>query len=114
MKSFDKEVIYVIRVEGRRELLGYYLPGGEKKTSVWKDVFNDLRKRGLKQPKLIISDELSGIERVIKEVFPAAEHGLYWFHLKRDLKNRTRKKDWDEILKELNRIMDSKDEQESK
>ena len=73
-----------------------------------------MRKRELKQPKLIISDDLSGIERVIKEVFPATEHGLCWFHLKRDLKNKVRKKHWDEILKELKQTMDSKDKQEGK
>ena len=73
-----------------------------------------MRKRELKQPKLIISDDLSEIERAIKEVFPAAEHGLCWFHLKRDLKNKVRKKHWDEILKKLNQIMDSDDKEEGK
>ena len=115
--SLDKEALYVVlglRVDGRRGILRYYLPGGEEKASVWKDVFNDLRKRGLKQPELIISDDLAGIESAIKEVFPAAEHGLCWFHLKRNLKNRVRKRHWDEILKELNQIMDCKDEKEGK
>jgi len=101
--SLDKEAVYVIlglKQNGTREILGYYLPGGSEKAVVWEEIFNDLRKRGMKPPRLIISDDLAGIENAIKQVFPGAKHGLCWFHLKKNLKNRVRKKHWEEILSE--------------
>ena len=115
--SVDKEAVYVVlalKSNGKREILGYYLPGGDEKASVWKEIFDDLIKRGLKQPKLIISDDLSGLDNIIKDVFPNSNHQLCWFHLKRNLKNKVRRKHWDEIIKELDEIINSKDETEGK
>ena len=113
----DKEAVYVVLAlesNGKREILGYYLPGGDEKASVWKEIFDDLIRRGLKQPKLIISDDLTGLDNIIKDVFPNSNHQLCWFHLKRNLKNRVRRKHWDEILNELDEIINSKDESEGK
>jgi len=115
--ELDKEAVYVVlglREDGKREILGYYLPGGDEKASVWKDIFDDLIRRGLKQPKLVISDDLTGLDNVIKETFPVTSHQLCWFHLKRNLKNRVRKRHWNEILSELDEIISSKDEDEGK
>jgi len=70
--SVDKEAVYVVlglRDDGRRELLGYYLPGGNERASNWKEIFDDLIKRGLREPRLIISDDLTGLDDVLKEVF---------------------------------------------
>ena len=115
--NVDKEAVYVVlglRDDGRRELLGYYLPGGNERASNWKEIFDDLIKRGLREPGLIISDDLTGLDDVLKEKFPNSFHQLCWFHLKKNIRNRVRRRHWDEILKELDEIIDSKDEEEGK
>ena len=40
---------------------------GEERASAWRDVLVDLRKRGLKGVKFIVTDDLSGLDRVIEE-----------------------------------------------
>ena len=60
---------------------------------------------------MIISDDLKGLSEAIQEVFPEVEHQLCWFHLKKNIKNRVRKKHFDEIQKDLEYVLTSSDEQ---
>ncbi|MCB4205610.1 IS256 family transposase [Deferribacterales bacterium Es71-Z0220] len=115
--SVDKEAVYgVLGVtkNGRRDILSYCLPGGDEKSSVWKEIFVNLSNRGLKGVKMVISDDLPGLTEVINEVFPDVEHQLCWFHLKKNIKNKVRKTHFDEILKELEYVFESKTEDEAK
>jgi len=113
-----KEAVYVVlglRNDGKREILGYFLPGGEEKATVWKEVLFELKNRGLKGVKMIISDDLAGLDEAIREVFPDTEHQLCWFHLKKNIKNKTRAKDFDEIMKDLEHdVLESKTEEEAR
>lgn len=54
--------------EKRREIIGFMVSEEESKAS-WTRFFQDLRARGLKKPKLIISDAHSGLKAAIKEDF---------------------------------------------
>lgn len=115
--TVSKEAVYTVlglKKDGGREILAYFLPGGEEKATVWKEIFNNLIKRGLKGIKMVISDDLTGLEEVIKEIFPEARHQLCWFHLKRNIKNKVRKKHFEEILKDLEYVFESETENEAK
>ena len=115
-ESVEKEAVYAVlglRKDGRRNILAYFLPGGSENTQMWKEIFENLRSRGLKGVKMIISDDLKGLSKAIEESFPQAKHQLCWFHLKKNIKSKVRKKHWDEILKELNRIMEAKTQEEA-
>jgi putative transposase len=112
--SVEKEAVYAViglRKDGKREILSYFIPGGNEKASVWKDMFVKLKKQGLKEVKMIISDDLSGLEEAIQEVFPEVEHQLCWFHLKSNIKKRVRKKHFEEIMKDLEYVLTSPDEE---
>jgi transposase-like protein len=112
-----KEAVYAVlglTKDGRRDLLAYCLPGGDEKSSVWKEIFVNLKDRGLKGVNMIISDDLPGLTEVINEIFPEAEHQLCWFHLKKNIKNKVRRTHFDEILKELEYIFESETEEEAK
>ena len=114
--SVEKEAVYAVlglKNDGRRNILAYFLPGGSENSQMWKEVFENLKSRGLKNVKMIISDDLSGLSRTIEEVFPKAKHQLCWFHLKKNIKSKVRKKHWDEILKELNQIMEAKTQEKA-
>ncbi len=115
--NVEKEAVYAVlglKKDGSRDILAYHFPGGNEKSSIWKEIFNDLKNRGLKSPKMIISDDLSGLEEAIEDVFPSAKHQLCWFHLKKNIKNRVRKRHWDAILRELNDIMNADSIEEGK
>jgi transposase-like protein len=56
--NVSKEAVYAVlglTKDGRREVLSYFLPGGDEKSSVWKEIFINLKDRGLSGVKMIIS-----------------------------------------------------------
>ncbi|BBB31823.1 transposase mutator type [Thermotomaculum hydrothermale] len=115
--SVAKEAVYAVlglSEDGKREILGYFLPGGNEKASLWQEIFRDLKERGLKGVKLIISDDLTGLSEAIKEEFPETMHQLCWFHLKRNIKNRVRKHHFEKIKEELDEIMKCESREEGK
>lgn len=115
--TVTKEAVYVVlglRKDGKREILTYQMPGGDEKAAVWGEILNNLKQRGLKGVKMIISDDLTGLDKVIKEEFPEADHQLCWFHLKKNIKNKVRRKDFEKILKELEYVFESSTEEEAK
>ncbi|GAB6076016.1 IS256 family transposase [Desulfurobacterium crinifex] len=73
-KVVDKAVYVVIGVnkEGRKELLGFWINESES-ASFWFKVLNDLKSRGVKDVLIFSVDNLSGIEKAIKGVYPQAE-----------------------------------------
>jgi transposase-like protein len=73
-KVVDKAVYVVIGVnrEGRKELLGFWINETES-ASFWFKVLNDLKSRGVKDVLIFSVDNLSGIGKAIKGVYPRAE-----------------------------------------
>ena len=69
--TVSKEAVYVVmglKEDGKREILAYFLPGGNEKAGVWKEeIFQNLKDRGLRGVRMIISDDLTGLSDVIKE-----------------------------------------------
>lgn len=70
--SSEKEALLIahgINRQGKRVALHLSL-GGRESTAAWKGVVQDLAERGLKSPKLIISDGNPGLLRAIKDAWP--------------------------------------------
>jgi len=115
--TVSKEAVYVVmglKEDGKREILAYFLPGGNEKAGVWKEIFQNLKDRGLRGVRMIISDDLTGLSDVIKEEFPESLHQLCWFHLKKNIRNKVRKSHWDRMLRDLEEVINSKDINEGK
>ena len=85
--SIKKEAFYVImglKDDYTREVLTIENIPTES-SSLWSDVIERLKERGLKQINLVVSDGLPGIENVIKRNFFLADVQLCTVHLKREL-----------------------------
>jgi len=92
--------------EGYREVLGFWLLPAESSTG-WGDILLELRKRGLEEVLLFITDELAGTEAVIKRVYPRAHWQLCTVHKLRSSARQVRKADEDVIQAELKALLRS-------
>ena len=60
---------YGIKSDGRKVLL--HLAVGDKESTVcWKNFFEDMKHRGLKQPLLVVIDGNSGLRKAVRECLP--------------------------------------------
>lgn len=86
-------VLYGIKSNGIRELIGFQLaPHGEAQTA-WESFFNRLYHRGLKgiNTKLIVRDGNKGLQNAISTVFPFVKQQPCWAHKLRNVANKVSK-----------------------
>jgi transposase-like protein len=109
----DNEALYVlagVNEEGYRELLGFYL-GGNESSTVWRDLVEDIKQRGVEEVLLFVSDDLPGLADQLTEAFPRADHQPCVVHKVRNTLNKVRKKHQDEMaedLKDIYKVQDHK------
>ena len=70
----------------------------------WKDVFEDLKERGVAVVDLLVCDGLSGIENTLADTFPQADLQLCTVHLKRNIVNKVKPRDKKQVMEELKQI----------
>jgi putative transposase len=74
LRPEDKKAVAVlcacgIKGDGRKVLL--HLAVGDKESTVWwKSFFEDIERRGLKEPLLLVIDGTSGLRKAVRECFP--------------------------------------------
>ena len=104
-KVIDKAVYVVIGVnkEGRKELLGFWINESES-ASFWFKVLNDLKSRGVKDVLIFSVDNLSGIGKAIKGVYPQAEIQKCVVHQIRNSLRYVSWKDKKELSSDLKKV----------
>lgn len=106
--TVEKEAIYVVmglKEDFTREIMGIYnLP--QESASGWKDVFADLRKRGVNHASLFICDECSGIEKGIQCEFPNSFIQFCMVHKTRNLQKTVRSSKKAEIADDFRDLQD--------
>lgn len=90
--------------EGKREIIGYDIQGGESEET-WSNFFNYLKRRGLTGVELVISDAHSGLVKSITKEFPNASWQRCAVHFMRNILNAIPKKYSKEFMEELKSIM---------
>ena len=114
-KSVEKEGILValgITPSGYKKILGYVF-GETEKIDLWKELLRNLKERGLKNPKMFITDGLSGRPEAIREIYPHALHQRCIVHYQRNLKSHVRKSDWENIGDDFQKVYRSKTKEEA-
>ena len=97
-KCVQMLVAYGVRQDGRRELLSFMRSQGESQ-GAWEGLLNDLYQRGLrgKHLQLIITDGCPGLAAAIQTVYPRVLHQRCWVHKMRNIREKGRKRDRDEL-----------------
>jgi putative transposase len=91
-------VAYGVRQDGSRQLLGFLRSRGESQTA-WEGLLQDLYRRGLQGEKLllIVTDGCAGLAAAIETVYPRVLHQRCWVHKMRNILERARKRDYEEM-----------------
>lgn len=115
MDSVSKEAYYsilAVKKDRTREVISIVNHPTEGSLN-WKDAFEQLKARGLKNVKLVVCDGLQGIENVIAAVFPAAVVQLCTVHLSRNIQAKVKPKDKPLIASELKEVLNPDNENDN-
>ncbi|MFF7334959.1 IS256 family transposase [Streptomyces sp. NPDC008150] len=75
-----------VRIDGTKELIAL-TEGLRESTESWADLLRDCRRRGMRDPELVVGDGAMGLRKALAEVFPAARHQRCWVHKARNATN---------------------------
>jgi putative transposase len=97
-KRVQMLVAYGVRRDGTRHLLAFLRSQGESQAE-WEGLLQDLYRRGLegKQLGLIVTDGCPGLAAAIPTVYPRVRHQRCWVHKMRNILEKVRKRDYDEV-----------------
>jgi transposase-like protein len=97
-KQVQMLVAYGIRRDGSRHLLAFLRSQGEGQAD-WEALLQDLYRRGLEGRSLglILTDGCAGLAAAIRTVYPRVRHQRCWVHKMRNILEKVRKRDYDEV-----------------
>jgi transposase-like protein len=100
-------VAFGIKKDGTKEVIDYMLSQTEKEEH-WQKFLNFLRHRGLegKNLKLIATDGCHGLWNAIDMVFPGIPHQVCWAHKMRNILDKVKEADKEQVHKGLAKIFD--------
>ncbi len=99
-------IVVGVREDGIREILGTWISHGETE-STWSEPFEQLKARGLRGVKFIVSDADKGLRCAIERSFPGAVWQRCQVHFVRNILGHVRKKDRGRVLELLRGITQS-------
>jgi len=79
----------------------------------WREIFAELKARGVQRIDIVVSDDLPGIEEATRAVFPGADHQLCCVHAMRNSQRKVRRRDWEEVSQDLKAISRACDQGEA-
>src|SRR6266513_274309 len=82
--------------DGQKVLL-HLAPGTKEDTASCREFFQDLRRRGLPDPLLVVSDGAPGLIRAIEECFPRSARQRCLAHKLRNLQSKVSEDQWPEF-----------------
>ena len=112
--TVDKEpVIFALGIKesGESEILGFYLTVKESHNN-YKDVLEDLYRRGLKEPLLFIADGINNLDEEVMRIYPKSDFQLCTIHYLRGLKSKVKEKDL-EIMDDADKMFKCSNKEEA-
>lgn len=77
-----------IDLDGYKHILGYWVQKGNESLGLWNMVFQDLINRGLSKVFVFVTDNFSGLDKLLNKFFPLSDHQLCYVHFARNLRNK--------------------------
>ncbi|MER5689840.1 IS256 family transposase [Streptomyces sp. NPDC002205] len=101
-------VLMGVRTDGFKELIAL-AEGLRESTESWADLLRDCRRRGMRDPALVVGDGAMGLWNALAEVFPDARHQRCWVHKTRNVANALPKSAQPGAKKALQEIYNAED-----
>jgi transposase-like protein len=101
-------VLLGVRIDGTKELIAL-AEGLRESTESWADLLRDCRRRGMRDPELVVGDGAMGLWKAMAEVFPAARHQRCWVHKSRNVTSALPKSAQPGALKAMQDIYNAED-----
>jgi transposase-like protein len=105
-RSSEKEgvlVAHAILEDGSRELLAIHL-GPRETGASWRAVLEDLVRRGMSPPKLVVSDGCPGLIAAVEGLWPGVPRQRCTAHKTRNVIGRVPRKDQARVKRDISRI----------
>ncbi|MEU1369136.1 IS256 family transposase [Streptomyces sp. NPDC005803] len=101
-------ILMGVRSDGRKELIAL-AEGLRESTESWEDLLRDCRRRGLRDPELVVGDGAMGVWLALAEVFPRVKRQRCWVHKARNVMNALTKSAQASAKKALQEIYNAED-----
>jgi len=113
-KRVQMLVAYGVRRDGSRQLLAFLRTRGESQAD-WEALLNDLYRRGLEGQnlELIVTDGCPGLAAAIQTVYPRALHQRCWVHKMRNILEKVRRRDHDQVKADAQAIYQAQDRKQA-
>ena len=98
-------VAYGVRRDGQRRLLGFQRSQGESECA-WEGFLQDLYRRGFEGQnlQLLVTDGCAGLAAALQTVYPRVPHQRCWVHKMRNILEKVRKRDYDQVKQDAQAI----------
>ena len=97
---------------GQKEILAIE-EGYRESAESWRDLFKDLKKRGVRWVGLVIADGIAGVWKALRDSFPRSRQQRCWVHKMRNILDKVPKRAEEEIREELRAIYYARSEKEA-
>lgn len=101
-------IAIAVNEEGHREIIGFQLANSESESS-WGEFFSSLKDRGLKDVRLVTSDDHKGLVNAVRKHFQGASWQRCQTHFSRNILDHTPKALQTEIKEELRQLYEAVD-----
>lgn len=98
--------------DNKREILAFEVMPTEGAT-LYEEMFRDIKERGTKRIDLVVGDGLKGLGEAIQRVYSKTGFQECTVHKKRNILNKVRTKDKEEIAKDLRKVFELFDKEET-
>lgn len=112
VRSTTAMIVVGISEEGYREILGFKIALRETGES-WKELFEDLKERGLRGVEFVVSDAHEGLEKALRACFPGCIWNRCQAHFQRNVLDKTPSECHDQMKALLDRVLEAGSQQEA-
>jgi len=104
--------VYGITWEGKKEIIDFLLASSESQNA-WEGFLRDLYERGLegKLCEMITTDGCNGLRNALEVIYPRIDRQHCWAHKTRNVLDKVKKLDHENVKRDLHRISHAKNRQ---